>query len=72
MAKGAHGVEAESAMDYAEHDRTYNAFLWLTKWLIVDVIALLIAMSAGFFGGMGLVGGILVFVVLMIVAFFVL
>ena len=56
-------------MDYAEHERTYASFLWLTKWTIISVVALLLAMMAGFFGGMGL-WGILVFAVLMIVAYF--
>lgn len=70
MAKGAQSAEAESAMDYAEHDRTYKGFLWLTRWTIAGVVSLLLAMLAGFFGGFGLVGGILVFIILMIVSFF--
>lgn len=71
MAKAAKSGEHESVMDYAEHDRTFHNFLWLTKWLIATVVALLIAMAAGFFGGMGLVGGTLVFIVLLIVSYFI-
>lgn len=71
MAKAGNVTDKENGMDYAEHDRTYANFLWLTKWTIASVAAVLIAMLAGFFGGMGLVGGLLVFIVLMIVAYFV-
>lgn len=57
-------------MDYPEHERTYAAFLWLTKWSIITIVALLIAMAVGFFGGFG-IAAILVFVILMIIAYFV-
>jgi quinol-cytochrome oxidoreductase complex cytochrome b subunit len=62
--------EPATAMDYPEHERTYEGFLWLTKWSIVAIMTLLIAMAAGFFGGFGLVGGGLVWVVLLVIAFF--
>jgi len=70
MAKAAEHAEKASGMDYAEHLRTYENFLWLTKWTVAFVLAIMVGMLAGFFGGMGLAGGILVFVVLMIVSFF--
>lgn len=57
-------------MDYAEHERTYSAFLQLLKWSITVIAALLIAMAAGFFGGLGL-WAILLFAILMLVAYFV-
>lgn len=61
-----------SAMDYYEHDKTYEMFLWLSKWTIAFCVALLLGMSVGFFLGGGLVGGLLVFVILMVIsAFFV-
>ncbi len=72
MAKAAGKLEHEAAMDYAEHVRTYENFLWLTKWVVVFCAALLVAMAAGFFGGMGLAGGTLVFIVLMVAAYFLL
>jgi Bacterial aa3 type cytochrome c oxidase subunit IV len=36
---------AGSAMDYAEHERTYAMFLGLVKWGSVFVVALLIGMA---------------------------
>jgi hypothetical protein len=59
-------------MDYAEHERTYGWFLWLTKWSIVFLVVLLISMAVGFFTNGGWVGGALLFVILMIGSIFVL
>ena len=56
-------------MDYPEHERTYEAFLALTKWTVVTVAALLVAMVAGFFWGFGL-WGIAIYAILMIAAYF--
>lgn len=64
--------EPVSAMDYSEHEKTYDLFLWLSRWTVVACVALLLAMMFGFFGGGGLIGGTLAFIVLMIAAFFVL
>jgi Bacterial aa3 type cytochrome c oxidase subunit IV len=71
MAKAGKSAEMESAMDYAEHDRTFHGFLWLTRWVIACVVSLLVAMAAGFFGGMGLVGGTLILIILMIISSFI-
>lgn len=30
--------------DYAEHESTYSLFIWLTKWTIIIVVAILIFM----------------------------
>jgi hypothetical protein len=62
--------ESATAMDYSEHEKTYNGFLWLVKWSVIHVVALLVAMAAGFFGGMGWPGGLLIFIALMAAAFF--
>ena len=70
MAKLAKTSEPVPAMDYAEHEKTYANFLWLTKWTVVGHVILLIAMALGFFGGFGLVGGTLVFLVLTAIAYF--
>ena len=74
MAKAAkheeHGTHG-NAMDYAEHERTYAWFLWLTKWTIIFLAALMLAMAVGFFTNGGWVGGTLLLVVLMAVSFFV-
>lgn len=64
--------DAGAPMDYPEHEKTFNLFLALTKWGMVATAALLIAMAFGFFAGGGLFGGLIVFVLLMIVSRFVL
>jgi len=71
MAKAAKKAEAASPMDYAQHERTYASFLWLTKWGIAGNVAVLVAMAFGFFGGFGLFGGILIFLLLIAIAYFV-
>ncbi|MCI5074730.1 aa3-type cytochrome c oxidase subunit IV [Oricola sp.] len=63
-------AETGAEMDYTEHERTYAMFLNMSKWLVVMCVALLIAMSFGFFAGGGLFGGIVAFVLLMILGYF--
>ncbi len=41
----------QSGMDYAEHDRTYDGFIALTKISIVNVITILLALAVFGFGG---------------------
>lgn len=57
-------VETGTPMDYAEHERTYGYFLAFAKWGSLHIVALLVAMAAGFFGGVGLIGGLVLFLVL--------
>ncbi|MFT4003311.1 MAG: aa3-type cytochrome c oxidase subunit IV [Rhizobium sp.] len=59
-------VETGAAMDYKEHEKTYNLFISGAKVGSAIVAALLIAMAAGFFGHAGFLGGILIFIVLSI------
>ena len=40
-----HDHAAGSAMDYSEHERTYEMFLGLLKWGSIFVIALLVGMA---------------------------
>lgn len=35
----------KSAMDYAEHERTYDLFLGLTKWIVIGTAALMVGMA---------------------------
>lgn len=70
MAKAAKNGEVANAMDYAEHERTYGAFLKMFKWGTAFCVALMIAMAAGFFAGFGLFGGTVVFAILCIIAYF--
>lgn len=65
------GDAPAKANDYAEHERTYDLFLWISRWTIAGCVALLLAMMVGFYGGGGLFGGAIVFLVLMAIAFFV-
>jgi hypothetical protein len=71
MAKVEKHGESASAMDYAEHDRTYEGFLAFAKWGTILIAALLIAMAYGFFGGGGLVGGTVLWIVLSALSYFV-
>ncbi|MDE1157703.1 MAG: aa3-type cytochrome c oxidase subunit IV [Neorhizobium sp.] len=65
-------LETGAPMDYRQHEQTYNAFLALTKWGVMLVAVLMIAMAAGFFAGAGLLGGLFVFAVLSIAGVFLL
>ena len=59
-----------NAMDYSEHEKTYDIFLKLAIWTTALCIVLLIAMAFGFYGGGGLIGGSLLFIVLTIACYF--
>lgn len=65
-------VETGAPMDYKEHEKTYGLFLGAAKYGTMAIAALLIAMAAGFFGGAGLFGGFLAFVILLLVGYIVL
>ena len=70
MAKSTKSKVPENAMDYGEHDRTYDAFIKFSIWTTAFCVVLLIAMAFGFFGGGGLIGGTLLFLVLMAALYF--
>ena len=55
-------IELGAEMDYAEHRRTYSAFMNATKYGTAIVIALLVAMAIGFFVAGSFTGGLVVFV----------
>ena len=71
MAKAAKNEAEVPAMDYIEHERTYENFLWLTKWGVIHIIVILLALAASTVGGMGLVGFFLVLIVLGAISYFV-
>ncbi|MDX8478433.1 aa3-type cytochrome c oxidase subunit IV [Mesorhizobium sp. VK24D] len=56
-------VELGAQMDYAEHDRTYKAFLALAKYGSLVCAAILLAMAFGFFVG-GFFSGVILFIVI--------
>ena len=70
MAKKAKTTQPANAMDYPEHNKTYDAFIKFALWSTAGCIAILVAMAFGFFMGGGLIGGTLLFVVLMIACWF--
>ncbi|MGH6763533.1 MAG: aa3-type cytochrome c oxidase subunit IV [Phyllobacterium sp.] len=65
-------AELGAAMDYAEHEKTYDLFIGLSKWSTVVCVALLIAMAFGFFTTAGFVSSTILFFIVMAVAWFVL
>lgn len=55
-------------MDYDEHNSTYSLFLLLMKWGVILNVALLIALSIGFFTPAGIIGGMASFVAFVFLA----
>lgn len=64
--------KSNDVMDYAEHDRTYNMFLFGAKWGSIVTCAILIGMALGFFAGFGFIGGTIGAVVCVVLAKFLL
>ena len=60
-------VETGAKMDYSEHEKTYDSFINATKYGTAILVALMIAMAAGFFTAAGFFGGLIAFIVLSIV-----
>lgn len=65
-------VETGAQMDYAEHEKTYNLFIAGAKYGTAILVALMIAMAAGFFTAAGFLGGLVVFIVLSVAGIFML
>lgn len=65
-------LELGAAMDYSEHDKTYNRFLGLAKYGSLVVVAILVAMAFGFFGGGGFISSLILFVLVCAVGGFIL
>lgn len=70
MAKSTKSTKPANAMDYPEHEKTYEIFLKLSVWTTALCVILMIAMAFGFFGGGGLIGSTLLFIVLTIAFWF--
>jgi uncharacterized membrane protein YjjP (DUF1212 family) len=64
-------AEVGAAMDYAEHEKTYNLFIAGTKYGSAILVALMIAMAAGFFSAAGFLGGLAIFIILSIAGVFI-
>ncbi len=65
-------VELGAPMDYAEHEKSYNGFIAGAKYGTLIIVALLIAMAAGFFTAAGFVSSVILFVLLCVVGGFLL
>ncbi len=65
-------VETGAAMDYAEHEKTYNLFVNGAKYGTLFCVALLVAMAAGFFTSAGFFSGLLLLIILNVLGFIVL
>lgn len=63
-------VETGASMDYASHEKTYDYFIAGAKYGTAIMVALMIAMAAGFFSSAGFFGGVLVFIVLSVAGVF--
>lgn len=42
---GSHAAESSSAMDYAEHEKTYERFLVMAKWTTIFSVGVLVFMA---------------------------
>lgn len=63
-------AEVGAPMDYKEHEKTYDLFIAGTKYGTVLLVVLMIAMAAGFFGGIGFIASILLFIILSVIGIF--
>ncbi|MCY6379204.1 aa3-type cytochrome c oxidase subunit IV [Hoeflea prorocentri] len=65
-------VETGAEMDYAEHEKTYNMFLNLTKYGTLACVVILIAMAFGFFTAAGFFTSTLLAIILLAIGIYVL
>lgn len=59
---------ARGEMDYREHRRTYQGFLWLVKYGTIAVIAILLGMLVGLIAGGGVIMSLLAVVLFFLAA----
>jgi Ni,Fe-hydrogenase I cytochrome b subunit len=67
-----HSVELGAAMDYSEHTATYSLFVKLAKWGAIVCMALLAAMAFGFYTSAGFLSATVLFLGVLILAYFLL
>ncbi|MDQ0456243.1 aa3-type cytochrome c oxidase subunit IV [Rhizobium paknamense] len=63
-------VETGAKMDYVEHEKTYESFIAASKYGTAILVALVVAMAAGFFTSGGFLGGVLTFIILSVAGVF--
>lgn len=57
-------AETGAEMDYAEHERTYDLFLTISKYTCLVVAAILVAMAFGFFTPAGFFSSTVLFILI--------
>ena len=62
-------AELGAPMNYPEHEKTYAGFISVAKYGTALLVALMIAMAAGFFTAGGWFGGLVLFIVLAVASF---
>lgn len=67
-----HPVELGAEMDYPQHEKTYALFLAMTKYGILHIVALLIAMAVGFFTSAGFVSATVIFILISLIGIYIL
>ncbi|MBW8639227.1 aa3-type cytochrome c oxidase subunit IV [Hoeflea sp. WL0058] len=60
-------VETGADMDYAEHQKTYEGFLSVSKYGTMAIIAILLGMAIGFFTSAGFIFSSLLTIVLIVI-----
>ncbi|MEO4044132.1 aa3-type cytochrome c oxidase subunit IV [Hoeflea sp. CAU 1731] len=60
-------VETGADMDYAEHEKTYEAFLSFSKYGMMAIIAILLGMAIGFFTSAGFIFSSLLTIILIVI-----
>ena len=65
-------VETGAPMDYAEHEKTYNLFLGMAKYVSLFCIALLVSMAFGFFTTAGFFSSVVLLLIICAVGGFLL
>ncbi len=62
-------LEVGASMDYSEHNKTYARFLTMAKWGTIVCVALMASMAFGFFVA-GAFSGTLLFIAILVLAYF--
>ena len=65
-------LETGAAMDYPEHEKTYDRFVVGAKYGTMFCVTLMIAMAAGFFTSAGFFSALLLLIILNVAGYFIL
>jgi len=62
MADTADTETISDAMDYAQHEATWKGFTQMTKWAIIELAFVVLALYCFIFAGAPVVGGLLILI----------